>query len=83
VYIARVADACGSFGSDDLKNAVADLLDYATGVYDRVVVNMSMGVAPEPEHLREMCEDAASFAGKVLFVCAAGENPADENKVAL
>src|SRR5678810_8322 len=83
VYIARVADACGSFGSDDLKNAVADLLDYATGVYDRVVVNMSMGVAPEPEHLREMCEDAASFAGKVLFVCAAGENPADENNVAL
>ena len=81
VYVARVIDACNEFGSDDLKNAVADLLEYAAGKYDRVVINMSLATDVDLIHLDQMCADAAVFVGKVLFVC--GASPLNTSKTAI
>lgn len=72
VYVARVIDACDNVASTDVLEAVHDLLDYASGSYDRVVVNMSFGTMTEVDHFRDMCDQAQASPLEVLFVCGAG-----------
>ncbi|HKW15747.1 MAG TPA: S8 family serine peptidase, partial [Candidatus Krumholzibacteria bacterium] len=73
VYIARVLDAGNSFGTDHMKLVMDDLLAYAGSTVpkmDRIVVNLSMGVSVDTKQLKEMCDDAAAFSGRILLCCA-------------